>query len=203
MSSIPFDHCPRDLAQLYYDPRLLQLVSLITGAVETAKPQQLYHSVDPLGCCSINVFHPGDYHSFHFDESKFSTTLMLQEAETGGLFQHTDPLRADSNDLAAPTVARTIQAYDADRSTTPFAEDTNNNTPALHTLDFHPGTLSILAGSRSLHRVTTIHGSTSRLVAVLTFADTPGFCNSAAVQKMFWGRSAAPSGTTEQPQQQQ
>ena len=33
-------------------------------------------------------------HAWHFDESHFSTTLMLQKAEHGGDFQHTQPIRA-------------------------------------------------------------------------------------------------------------
>ena len=61
--------------------------------------------------------------------------------------------------------------------------------PVLHTLEFEPGTLSIFAGSKSLHRVTKVEGNQSRLVAVLTFASQPGFRNTPKVQKLFWGRS--------------
>jgi hypothetical protein len=32
-------------------------------------------------------------HSWHFDESQFSTTLMLQKPESGGIFQLTQPVR--------------------------------------------------------------------------------------------------------------
>lgn len=196
VSSLPFDDAPKALSDLYFDPRLLRLVALVTSGGGD-QPRKLYHSADPLGCCSINVFRPSDYHSFHFDESEFSTTLMLQEADSGGLFEHTDPLRQDPNeDLAAQAVAHTIRTYDQERCPSTFAElddaAINDPPPPLHTLDFHPGTLSILAGSRSLHRVTECHGTKSRLVAVLTFAKEPGFCNSAAVQRMFWGRSAQP-----------
>jgi alkylated DNA repair dioxygenase AlkB len=51
------------LRQLYHDPRLLKLVSLVAD-------RTLYLSEDPLGCCSVNVFRPGYHHSFHFDESE-------------------------------------------------------------------------------------------------------------------------------------
>ena len=33
-------------------------------------------------------------HAWHFDESPFSTTIMLQTAEDGGHFEHTLPIRA-------------------------------------------------------------------------------------------------------------
>ena len=199
VASTAFDELPIDspLAALYRHPTLLELVSRIV----TGKSKQLYLSADPLGCCSINVFRPGYHHSFHFDESIFSTTLMLQEASEpdSGLFQYTPPLRDDKTNLALTDVAAAIQAYDEETPIpTPFVESTPNGDnpaapPLLRTLDFQAGTLSIFSGSRSLHRVTRVRGTCSRLVAVLTYGARPGFCNSAAVQKLFWGRSVQPA----------
>jgi hypothetical protein len=212
VASFAYDEIGYDsvLRSLYHDPRLLKMVSLIVG-------KQLYLSEDPLGCCSINVFRPGYHHSFHYDESEFPVTLMLQTAEdkSSGLFQYTSPLRQGENDLALEQTANMIHQYDPvglatkvllETSRQSYCDSVNENKnqdPKLHTLDFAPGTLLILAGSKSLHRVTQIRGSRSRLVAVLTFASTPGFYNSAAVQKMFWGRSLLksdmPSGDVQQP----
>jgi hypothetical protein len=187
VASIAFDELgnPSTLAEFYRQPALRELVARVVGKKE------IYLSEDPLGCCSINVFRPGYHHSFHFDESEFSTTLMLQEASdrSTGLFQYTNPLRESPSDLALPLVAATIQAYDTTVTQTNAFEEQSEVIPPLHTLDFQPGTLSIFAGSKSLHRVTRVHGSCSRLVAVLTFASVPGFKNSPAVQKLFWGRS--------------
>lgn len=197
VASIAFDELGKEsqLADFYQQPALRELVARVVGK------DKIFLSDDPLGCCSINVFRPGYHHSFHFDESEFSTTLMLQEASdrSSGLFQYTNPLRESSNDLALDSVARAIHEYDP-VAQDPFSEQTNINlakndnvnngsTPPLHTLDFQAGTLSIFAGSKSLHRVTQVKGDCSRLVAVLTFASTPGFRNSPAVQKLFWGRS--------------
>jgi hypothetical protein len=202
VASTAFDELPSDsvLKKLYHDPRLLHLVSKIVD-------KQLYLSEDPLGCCSVNVFRPNYHHSFHFDEAEFSVTLMLQPAEdpTSGLFQYTNPLRQTSDDLALEKTANALHLFDPEglegkmlyESTASATSSTNDNDndedmPVLYTLDFQPGTLLIIAGSKSLHRVTQIRGTKSRLVAVLTFSSRPGFCNSAAVQKMFWGRSRQP-----------
>ena len=187
VASIAFDELGTEstLADFYRQPALRELVARVVGK------QEIYLSEDPLGCCSINVFRPGYHHSFHFDESEFSTTLMLQEASdrSSGLFQYTNPLRESPHDMALSLVAATIQTYDETVvSDHPFDEQ-SEVIPPLHTLDFQAGTLSIFAGSKSLHRVTRVHGTCSRLVAVLTFASVPGFRNSAAVQKLFWGRS--------------
>lgn len=199
VASTAFDELPKDspLADLYHDPILLRLVSQIV----MGKENSLHLSADPLGCCSINVFRPGYHHSFHFDESVFSTTLMLQEASdpSTGLFQHTPPLRQDKDDLALTDVAAAIRAHDQETPIlqplveAPMRDANPPPSPPLRTLDFRAGTLSLFSGSCSLHRVTRVRGNRSRLVAVLTYGTQPGFCNSAAVQEMFWGRSVQPS----------
>ena len=194
VASTAYDELPKDsaLRALYHDPLLLTLVAAIVGK------EELFLSEDPLGCCSINVFRPGYYHSFHFDESEFSTTIMLQEAENTdtGLFQYTDPLRGTREDLALPEVAEVLRQYDPDTLSLPhgakvLSDGIPTAIPPLHTLDFRPGTLSIFRGSSSLHRVTEVKGKCSRLVAVLTFATRPGFRNSEKVQRLFWGRAAS------------
>ena len=43
---------------------------------------------------SIQITLTGWSHAWHFDESHFSTTIMLQKPEDGGYFQHTQPIRA-------------------------------------------------------------------------------------------------------------
>ena len=197
VASIAFDELPPEskIAELYQHPTLRKLVALV---VMEKEQEELYLSEDPLGCCSINVFRPGYHHSFHFDESVFSTTLMLQEASMTdtGLFQYTHPLRNDAKDLVLDQVGTTLLSYDDHSKGQRFVEDTTAPAPQLHTLDFKPGTLSIFSGSRSLHRVTKVEGDQSRLTAVLTFSTQPGFRNSPEVQRMFWGRTAA---TTARP----
>ena len=197
VASTAFDELPphSPLAALYRHDTLLQLVSWIV----TGKFDQLFLSADPLGACSINVFRPNYHHSFHFDESVFSTTLMLQEASEAdsGLFQYTPPLRANKSNLALTEVAAAIQAYDKETPIpAPFAEidqhhqDKNHDQPPLlRTLDFSAGTLSIFSGSRSLHRVTRVRGTRSRLVAVLTYGTQPGFCNSGKWDTLEWQAS--------------
>ena len=198
VASIAYDELPKEseLVELYRHPTLLALVSAITG--RDGSSEQIYLSEDSLGACSINVFRPSYAHSFHFDESEFSTTIMIREAivEGSGLFQYTPPLRETSDDLALEAVGQTIRTYCLEEEAykdLAFPEGVDKaacECPPLHTLEFRPGTLSIFSGSKSLHRVTTVQGSVSRLTAVLTFSKMPGFRNSKAVQEMFWGRSA-------------
>ncbi|OEU19695.1 hypothetical protein FRACYDRAFT_206563 [Fragilariopsis cylindrus CCMP1102] len=195
------------LKQLYNDPRLLHMVSSIVNGnnnqeEDNDNSNKLYLSNDPLGCCSVNVFRPDYYHGFHYDESEFSVTLMIQDAsdKESGLFQYTDPIRTKNNNDLNLSLERTADAFPK-----LFAEHENENNhdndnpplppPKLHTLDFRPGTLLVLAGSKSLHRVTKVNGNRNRLVAVLTFSRRSNFCNTQQTQKMFWGRSISSETT--------
>lgn len=204
VAAIAFDELPpeSELAALYQHPALRQVVAEIVhnnnGTNSSSAAPALYLSNDPVGRCYINVFRPDHQLSFHFDESEFSTTLMLQEASepNSGLFQYTHPFKQscneDENDMVLDKVASVLKKYDERAQNVDFCETgrTTMATPKLHTLDFVPGTLSIFSGSKSLHRVTQVKGDCSRLVAVLTFAPQPGFVNSPEVHEIFFGRSA-------------
>jgi len=158
----------------------------------------LYKSADPLGACSINIFRKGDQHAWHFDESAFSTTIMLQKPEQGGLFQLTRPIRGsyglkkqriegdDSEDEEVhchhfETMSKIVR--DGRREEQDLPDLARN-------LEFEPGTLSIFQGSQCLHRVTQCYGPIDRLVAVLCFSTRKGYKNSPKVQEMFWGRTS-------------
>lgn len=174
---------PTDVASLAYD-RLNEdghLVSLYKSESfreflrGVLSQPSLHRLADPLGACSINIFHPGDKHSWHFDESTHSVTIMLQKPTQGGLFRHTKPIRTVGSEDDA--LFSKIQDH-VDRS---------NDTAA--TLEFEAGTLSIFAGSKCLHEVTEVKGDVTRLVAVLCYSTKEGVKNTKQTQEMFWGRS--------------
>lgn len=182
VSSIAFDELPaeRGLARLYALDCLTDFVAAVTE-----KPT--YRLADPIGCCSVNVFHPGDFHAWHFDEAETSVTLCLQAADRGGHFEYSAPLRASASDLAVDAVATIIS------NTTEYAVDRpepRKTAPEVRTAPLAPGTLQIIGGRCSLHRVSAVEGERDRLVAILCYAEEPGRVNSADVQRMFWGRTA-------------
>ena len=184
VASTAFDELDEDgvLKRLYRLPDLVRFVGAVTG-------RELFPLADLLGAASINVFKPGWSHAWHFDESEFTTTLCVQKAESGGVFEFSQRLRESDSDLASDAVAALINARseyavvgDTDAATEPPAH-------AVATAAFEPGTLQIFAGRYSLHRVTNVRGSAARLVAVLCFATERGYTNSPSVQSMFWGRT--------------
>ena len=89
VGSVAYDHLPPEglLSSLYRWDGLTDFI----GAV--LERETSYRSADPLGALSINVFEPGGSHAWHFDESQFSITLMLQPGEEGGYFEYVPNLR--------------------------------------------------------------------------------------------------------------
>jgi hypothetical protein len=168
VGSIAYDLLPAEspLRRLYNWDNLLEFVRQVLG-----RPA-LYRLADPLGALSINVFRPGGHHSWHFDETEYTTTIMLQEAEQGGHFEYLPHLRrADAGEY--DTVRRVLDGNEHD----------------VQRLPFTAGSLSIFAGRVSMHRVTEILGDRLRLVAVLAFNGKPNVTNSDEVRRLFWGRT--------------
>ena len=161
---------PALLRQLYEWPPLLEFVRRILG-----RPQ-LHRLADPIGACTVNVFRPGDEQGWHFDESEFSTTLMLAAADSGGVFDYARALRRSDGSEAETTVAALLSG------------DPEAGAALLRRLPIVPGALAVFGGRAALHRVTCVGGEATRLVAVLTFCESPGESNSADVRELFWGR---------------
>ena len=187
VASIANDELPKGgvLLSLYENPLFLTLISNIVLG-NSANKKLLYTSMDPIGACSVNVFKADWRHGYHFDESEFSVTLMLQRPAKGGIFEMSSRLRSSGNEMVYEKVEAIVND-DGEVDSHGIERSTNDDvTPLL----FEPGTLSVFAGNSSLHRVTSCKGAVDRLVAVFTFSSVPGFTNSKKVQEMFWGRSA-------------
>eukprot|EP00090_Calanus_glacialis_P034168 TRINITY_DN57126_c0_g1_i1.p1 TRINITY_DN57126_c0_g1~~TRINITY_DN57126_c0_g1_i1.p1 ORF type:complete len:283 (-),score=59.71 TRINITY_DN57126_c0_g1_i1:26-844(-) len=156
------------LLTLYHSDSFCVFLAQVLGM------EHFYRLADPLGAASINIFPPGTAHNWHFDESVFSVTIMIQKPESGGLFRHTNPIREKGNE--------TDNLYEV------IEDIVDKKNDIASTLKFEPGTLSIFSGSRCLHEVTEVYGDKDRLVAVFCFATKKGVRNSAKVQELFWGR---------------
>lgn len=167
VGSIANDDLPADgtLCRLYaYEP-LTRFIGKVLGH------EEFHRSADPIGALSINVFEPGGGHSWHFDESHFTVTIMLQPAESGGHFEYVPSIRTAESD----NYEEVEQILDGKH-------------PGVERLPFEAGTLCIFAGRNTLHRVTTVGGRKHRLVPVLCYDTVPGSINSDEVRMLFWGR---------------
>ena len=167
VGSVAFDELGDDalLRQLYLWDPLKDFVGHVLGK------SSFYRFADPLGACSINVFVDGGKHGWHFDESEFTVTLMLQQPRHGGSFEYVPRIRGLPNEKQMVT-----SVLGGDRH---------------HVLElpFSPGTLLIFGGAQTLHRVTLVTGDIKRLVPVLAYSEQTDQKNSDAVRSLFWGRT--------------
>ncbi len=167
VGSVAYDLIHEDAAlkRLYKWNPLKDFIAAVLG-----KPV-LHRFADMMGACSINVFRDGGEHGWHFDESEFTVTLMLQPPEEGGAFEFVPKIRGLPDEKAI--VAKVLDG----------ARD------GVVELPFTAGTLLIFGGRQTIHRVTKVHGKRPRLVPVLCYSEEPGSTNSPEVRKLFWGRT--------------
>ncbi|HEY2112774.1 MAG TPA: 2OG-Fe(II) oxygenase [Dongiaceae bacterium] len=127
---------------------------------------------DPLASVNINFYGAGQELGWHFDNSKFTVTIMLREAETGGAFEFAPNIRDDS-EAGHAAVDRIL---DGDRA-------------AVAELKQGPGALVLFKGSRSLHRVTPSRGPLPRTIAILSYTSEPGRGLNEHTRLLFYGRT--------------
>ena len=167
VGSVAYDQITEDthLRQLYLWDPLMDFIGFVLGK------DKFYRFADPLGACSINVFVEGGEHGWHFDESEFTVTLMLQAPESGGAFEYVPQIRGLANEKEIVSAVL------------------NGDRDQVIELPFSARTLLIFGGQATIHRVTRVDGTRPRLVPVLCYSEQQDLKNSAAVRKLFWGRS--------------
>jgi 2OG-Fe(II) oxygenase superfamily len=167
--AVAMEDLPEDFgARVVYDSDdVLRFCAAVLGE------EQLYRSADRLDGCNMTVYEEGDELGWHFDQSEFSVTLMIQKAERGGEFEYAPMIRTPDDER--PDDVRAVLLGKRDR---------------VKLLASEPGTLAFFRGRYSLHRVPPVEGSTPRMNSVLTYAREPGHKLSAMAQQMYYGRTA-------------
>jgi hypothetical protein len=163
MDLLPEDFGPR---RIYTSDEVL---AFVMAALEK---DVLYPSADPLDGVNMTVYEEGDELGWHFDQSEFSVTLMIQRSQAGGDFEYAPMVRTPDD-----------ERYDAVRAVL-----LGETPPKL--LASEPGTLAFFRGRYSLHRVPPVVGSTPRMNSVLTYSVEPGHMLSPMAQRMYYGRTA-------------
>jgi len=146
-----------------------EVLAFVAAALEK---DVLYRSSDPLDGVNMTVYEEGDELGWHFDQSEFSVTLMIQRSQAGGDFEYAPMVRTPDD-----------ERYDDVRAVL-----RGETPPKL--LASEPGTLAFFRGRFSLHRVPPVMGSTPRMNSVLTYSVEPGHMLSPMAQRMYYGRTA-------------
>jgi hypothetical protein len=134
--------------------------------------QSLYEYADPLSSINLNYANRGQELGWHFDNSSFSITLMVQAPEGGGAFEYVTAVRdADAGEMSFETTARVL-----DGDIEP------------QRLIAEAGTLVLFRGRNAIHRVAPVAGNRARMLAVLAYNSLPGIALSEPARMTFFGR---------------
>lgn len=159
---------PNSPLRTLYDSEVFRsFVKMTTG--ETG----LYPYADPLSSINLHYHERGQELGWHFDNSSFATTLLLQEADAGSAFEYIKDLR----DSGAGE-----QNYDGVR-------DLLDGKLDVSVIPADPGTLMLFRGRDSVHRVTPNAGDKTRMLAVLAYNAEPGVALAENVRMTFYGRT--------------
>ena len=157
------------LREIYNDVGFQAFLCGVLG-IET-----IYPYADDLSSINVHFAAEGMELGWHFDNSSFAVTLLLQAAEGGARFEHVAEVRnADAGDMAFERVGSIL---DGDEP--------------VQTLHFEPGDLVLFRGRDALHRVTPTEGDTTRLLVVFDYNDRPGIALSESALETFYGRSGS------------
>jgi len=133
----------------------------------------LYCMDDPVGRVNVQASRAGEALNWHFDQSEFTTTILLQAPRSGGELEYRRDLRSEAEPNHAG-VARVLRGED----------------PEVRQIALKEGALNVFRGVHTLHRVVPVAGETDRLVAIFSFYDRPGVRMSAKDQIGFYGAAA-------------
>lgn len=154
------------LRALYDAPEFRSFVGQTTGQ------GALHPYADPLSSINIHYANRGQELGWHFDNSSFAITLLIQKPDAGSRFEYIKALRdADAGEMNYAGVADLLDGH-----TKPDV------------LDMDPGALVLFRGRNAIHRVSPNESDKTRLLAVLAYNDTAGVSLSENARMTFYGR---------------
>lgn len=154
------------MIRLYEWPPFAQFLA---AAMEIPR---LWTMDDPLARVNVMSYRDGDALNWHFDRSEYTTTLLLQAPEDGGVFEYSKDLRSDNNPNH-DGIARLFEGRE----------------PTV-VMNLDPGTLNLFRGKNTAHRVTGVRGRIPRIIAVFSYYERPGVNFTKEERQRFYGRPA-------------
>ena len=134
----------------------------------------LFEYDDPFSSINIHYANEGQELGWHFDNSSFAVTLLLQKPLGGGTFEYVKDVRnSEYGDMGYETANKIVLGHE---------------TPSV--LEIEPGTLVLFRGKDSMHRVTPTIGDLTRMLVVFAYNAKPGISLSKSAQKTFYGKVA-------------
>ena len=134
--------------------------------------KSLYKYDDDLSSINIHYANEGQELGWHFDNSSFAITLLIQKPQDGGSFEYIRDFRDfENNEMNYGGVT-----------------DLLNGKCKPKVLSMEPGCLVLFRGRNAVHRVTPTIGNRVRILSVLAYNSKPGVKLSETARKTFFGK---------------
>ncbi len=154
------------LRHLYNSADFQRFIARTTGEAE------LHPYADTLSSINVHYARRGQELGWHFDNSSFAITLLIQKPDAGSRFEYLTHLRdADRGELNYGGVGALLNG---------------DTTPKV--LDFDPGTLVLFRGRNAIHRVSPNESDVTRILAVLAYNSEADVALSESARMTFYGR---------------
>ncbi|MDC9719385.1 MAG: 2OG-Fe(II) oxygenase family protein [Gammaproteobacteria bacterium] len=154
------------LRSLYDAEALKEFLAFVLGEDE------LHPYADPLSSINLHYASEGQELGWHFDNSSFAITLLIQSPEAGGEFEYIPSLRDSSQ---------------GDMNFAGVQEALDNKTQGAK-LTVNAGDLVLFRGRDAMHRVTPTQGDVTRMLVVLAYNAEPNVSLSESARMTFFGR---------------
>lgn len=139
---------------------------------EVLGEQALYEYADPLSSINLHYAGEGQELGWHYDNSSFAITLMVQSPKEGGIFEYVKDVRdADNGDMNYSMSGKILDGVIDSES-----------------LSMADGALVLFRGRNSIHRVTPTVGEQTRMLVVLAYNTQPNISLSESARMTFFGR---------------
>jgi hypothetical protein len=133
---------------------------------------ELHPYADPLAGLTANILDPGQQFTWHFDTNEFAVTVLIEEADEGGLFEYVPNIRSDG-----------------DEGFEHIQEVLEGGRRGVHTLDLRPGDMQIFRGRYSLHAVSRVAvDSQPRHAAIFAYTEKAGVIGRLERTQQLFGR---------------
>lgn len=165
---IATDQIPADstLRRLYDAPEFREFLCAVL------KEAALHEYADAISSINLHYASAGQELGWHFDNSSFAITLMIQDPEDGGVFEYVKDVRdADSGEMNYVLSGEVL-----------------DGAVPMKTLSMDAGTLVLFRGRNSMHHVTPVEGKRTRMLVVLAYNTEPGISLSESARMTFYGR---------------
>jgi hypothetical protein len=154
------------LRALYDAQELRSFLALVLGE------NSLHAYADPLSSINLHYASAGQELGWHFDNSSFAITLLIQSPTCGGQFEYVEKLRnSDQGDMNYTGVSQVLSGEMEGQA-----------------ISVDAGDLMLFRGRDALHRVTPTLGETTRMLVVLAYNAEANVALSEPARMTFFGR---------------